>query len=856
MPIFIANARANFANACGRSDFSTALKNIRLIERGARHLQPNEVARHFRDFTKLCLDHGNKGRYAFQFAVKAYRRAALPEIRVEAVEMLLALADSCAQHKEIAEELGPQFDHLIGSSLKQTIHTMTSEEAEEWFRVVDTLDRNTYHVEQKLLIEVFLPTMAAGQPRAEIASRHLETSMWAERFYNVEADHEKIAASAKIFVEEGQAVIEAYSSEAFFMMIATLNYFDQLDYADQAMVIRQPETTDPVQYLVELARGRRDDLEAAFQSLKGSSSRYETLSQQIIREISAVQIKIAGEYLDQRLKDQPAMSQTPSWRARLLYQPLNSDQALSEKLFDYLRALLKLHAEPVRKLAPFWVYLELLIKEKLTAAYIVYFPSRHEFVVYFDDKGDNRWIKVVFPTDGKGKEEVFVATPGNEAQVGTIMQAAKLLASSEAEISAQVKGKLTTLVEKVSKELVCAARRLFEKENSNLYKTFAIVLADDQRLQDRVVEMHNRLHLARNIFTAYLKQIEEETYELQSDDLLAQLIKSIAFYPFEKLAQMKNQGQLGGLLPQKDGKYPFVVGLKPEANEAKEILLVVHSPQKIVVPGHGQLSGVEAEFVYDLIYEAAVKLSIKTAAESLQQTGYLFKRDIEAAKGLAKLKRINAHYFKTEMAKRGLLAFDWFTYEPIGDDGLYHPIPDQGEEVKRALFAEGNLDEIYAKTEIEGLAMLLPVRKKKVEGKIILAPWERQLLREEQQRILGDTRVLPVYYGLYILTYFSDGKAHAFRYLIKATEAEILKDDLIADVEKRLADGFFHDPEIFLKGTSRQDRALLEAELASEQLTILEQEVQVYRLNTTFKRPTMERLSDLLEQGYTLEPQG
>lgn len=855
MPIFATNARANFVSAYGRKDLPAALKNIKLLEQGAKHFEPNEIATHFNNAAKLCLDHG-KAVQAFQFSVKAYRRAADLEIKIESIKILHALADGCVKHKEIADQLKPQLNDLLKNTIRQTVGRMTAREADEWAMVIDTLDRHIYHVEQKLLIEVFLPTLEPGGARAEVAARYLEKSMLAERYCGVKRDQEKAANCATILINEGKTIISECSSRDFFMVIATLDHFDQLDRIKQAMALRQPNETDPVQFLVKLILGRHNDLEATFLSLKNSNKQYETFSLEMMGEIKNIQARIVRQYLDQHLKDQVTPTMALPWSDRMLYQPFSSDQLLYEKLSDYLNILLEYYAKPVHDLEPFWLALRVRLSEQYEGhAYIVYLPVSKEFVVYFDDKNENRWIKVVFPTGEKRVHQVFVGDPRKEPQVGVMVRTAMFLAQSYTDISAGNRQRINAQAEKAAQELTNAIGRLFKKINAEVYNIFSSALAADHETQNRVVEMHNRLHLARTIFEKYIKQVKEENYALQPDDLLNPLIKSIAFYPAEKLAEMMKECGLPGLAPNKEGKYPFAVGLKPRADEAKEILCIIRSPKNITVPGHGELTGTEAEFVYDLVYEAAVKLSIKTAAESLQQTGYLFNKAGEEAAGLVRLKQIFNHYFKIEMAKKGLLAFDWFFFEKIGDDGLFHPFPDQSIEAKRELFAKGNLDNIFAKTELEGLAMLLPVRKKRVAGKIKLAPWERQPLREKQQAILGDTRVLPVYYGLYVLTDFSDGKAHAFRYLIKTTEAEIMDDALVADVQQRLADGFFKDPQVFLKGTPKNDRALIEAGLASGQFTILGQEVEVFQLNTTFKRPTMEKLSDLLAQGYTLEPQ-
>jgi hypothetical protein len=79
-----------------------------------------------------------------------------------------------------------------------------------------------------------------------------------------------------------------------------------------------------------------------------------------------------------------------------------------------------------------------------------------------------------------------------------------------------------------------------------------------------------------------------------------------------------------------------------------------------------------------------------------------------------------------------------------------------------------------------------------------------------------------------------------------------MEDELLVDVAERLGEGFFRDPAVFLRGTPRRDRVAIEAALDEGQLTIEKQEEQPFQLNTTFKRPRMVKLSDLLAQGYTL----
>jgi hypothetical protein len=862
IPLFVANARASFQRAFELRNLPGMLKHLRVLEKNRRHLKADDVRRYFRMAAELSYVQKQYSQ-AFHLGVKA-RRMDAPGERAEDVRLLLEVWDKGGKDAAVAGELKPLFERLIKETIRAEIARMLPEEAMVWEHIIEAISPRDHFIEQRALIEKFLPTMEAGLPRAEMAARHIETSWICEIFFGIAAERGKVAASAKIALEDGREhIVTRLSPEEFFIFVANLEYFDLVELIEQAVAIRQPSPEDPAQYFVALSQEARTDLAAAYRNIHGSAERYQGLTTIQQNSLKYLQVKILRRYLDQQAKDQTTDLRPETWPDRLMGYPLHVDPQLQRQITAYLKSLLSLYKDEVVNRDPFWSFLKITNEGKHIEkeAYLVYQIGTNEFCIYLGSQADGRWLKVVMPVKKSGntlevspEPEVVYQQVRREPSVGILMSIFGFLSARWKALRPELHQRLAHNADVVRDEISKAAGRLFQRENAAVFRAFSQALAADLQLQNRTVEMHNRLLLARTIFETYLKEIPDQPYVLQADDLLGAQSQSINFSSYEPLKTFMEQLQLSGMVPERKGKYPFAVVLQLRDNPEKGFFAMVHSPKKVVVPGIGELSGTEAEFVFDLIYEAAVKLSVKSAVDHLQQTGYLFQPGEEDEGGLGKLRSIYARYFRAQLAQGGLLALPWFTFEPIGrDEGLYHPLPDQSIAAKMAMLDKGGKDVIFVQMEPAGLVALLPVRYKKMGKEIMLAPWERQPLRERQQALLSDIRVLPTYYGLYILTYFSDGKGHAFRYLIKPTEAEILDDVLIADVEKRLGEGFFRDARVFLRGTPRKQRCVIEAGLAEGTLTIERQEVQAFQLNTTFKRPQMEKLSALLAQGFSLE---
>ncbi len=81
-----------------------------------------------------------------------------------------------------------------------------------------------------------------------------------------------------------------------------------------------------------------------------------------------------------------------------------------------------------------------------------------------------------------------------------------------------------------------------------------------------------------------------------------------------------------------------------------------------------------------------------------------------------------------------------------------------------------------------------------------------------------------------------------------------MDDDLRAKAEAEVASGEFRKEDIMFKGSKAGLRRALTGRLASGDLSIVTQFVDVFpEIQTTYVRPPFESVAALLEQGYVLE---
>ncbi|OGC30706.1 hypothetical protein A2311_01845 [candidate division WOR-1 bacterium RIFOXYB2_FULL_48_7] len=857
----VTNAQANLLGACQMKQPDRALKYLGILEKARRFVDSVTMATNYGMVARICMGDG-RCLPALQLAIRGYNLNADAATREHTEQTLLGLTEMMLRHQPTRDKLTKPLADFLRRSLHPNIPVMSPQQAKYWHTVVNVVDQNDFYTEQKMLIEKYLDGMAPGIERAEAANRYLEVC-WKTGLLLAEASElGRIADSARILLAEGETIIrDRLSEDSFFDLIVTLEFYDLFEALERAVAMRRREPTGALKYYLELARGLRHDLAATYEGIHNSSERYRGFSIGQVVDIKYIQAKIVRCYLEGHLREQATAREAKSRLEILLLKPWSVDPALKRELIAHLKLVLKLFEQPLMSVEPFWYYLRNPEGSSFAAreAYVVHQPGTNQLAVYLGSREEGNWVRVIIPTrrvEGRWQAvadpQVLFQETQSEPWVTTAMQATSYLANAARKGDKPPERSMVEQTRRVLAETSRAAGRLFMAENGLLGRQIFGQVAGNQEIQERRLELHNRLLLARTIFETYLKRVEEAEYQLEADDLLYPYIVGVNFLGRDFASTFLAQIALGELLPGQSGKYPFMVALHPRAG-GQPLIAIAHSPKKIVIPGHGALSEQEAEYLFDLIYEAAVKLAVKSAVDSLQQTGYLFQPPDDDEAGLGKLRQIYAQFFHQQLTSGGLMALPWFTFEPMGDgDGLYRPINDQSPQAKEALAREGKTDEIYVQVEPAGLITLLPVRIKKIAGTNTLAPWERQPLRERQQALLNDPRVLPIYYGIYILTWFSDGRAHAFRYLLKPTEAEIMADELLADVDQKMRTGFFRDPKVFLRGTARKVRAPIESGLAAGTLTIDRQEEQTFALNTTFKRPRMVRLSTLLAEGYTL----
>jgi hypothetical protein len=354
-----------------------------------------------------------------------------------------------------------------------------------------------------------------------------------------------------------------------------------------------------------------------------------------------------------------------------------------------------------------------------------------------------------------------------------------------------------------------------------------------QRLQ---VELENRLNLALKIGERFPPAITTGTYELTESDLLKPLCQAVEIRVSDKgsLAIVHRQGEDGLYFGLTDWR--TIIGL--DQGELKDKLL--------------------NRYLYELILTAMIKLAHGRGRKSSGEaaaTGYLLERgEIPGQKAAttADLDRIFRREFYEQLRTKGLISAPWFTREltEAGEE-LYRPLADQSAAGKKQALTKLGNDAVFVQTEADGNLMRLRVGLVRA-SKDGVGPWKRNPVREAQQALLGDSRRLPEYQGLYVLTAFSNGIKHLKLYALRE-EAEELTEQ-IDRLEAEIAGGSFRDLGQLLDGTAKATRVKIEAAVQAGTAAIASQTAELFGpIQTTYRRPAMTRLSALLADGFMLE---
>jgi hypothetical protein len=280
------------------------------------------------------------------------------------------------------------------------------------------------------------------------------------------------------------------------------------------------------------------------------------------------------------------------------------------------------------------------------------------------------------------------------------------------------------------------------------------------------------------------------------------------------------------------------------------------------------------EYIDEALMAAVIELFVKKPSQAeplsggvavIDPDGLLDGLSDAADPALARLRSVYLDVFIQNIARRGLLETDWYTYEPDRTnprDGLFAPLPSQIAAEKLAQLEHLGPHQLFIPFQPLGEFRRLRVGPKKgADGRIGFYPWELTELRRKQQALLQDTSQPPqrYHYGLYVVTTFQAGQGkilqHGFLFRLLDTIQEALDDSPGAPLnllKTQLAAGEFLRPEILLSQDQKKRREYITNKLGEGSLTIRHQTYQIFDVFYTYCRPQMVTVGSLLDKGLKL----
>ena len=492
--------------------------------------------------------------------------------------------------------------------------------------------------------------------------------------------------------------------------------------------------------------------------------------------------------------------------------------------------------------------------------YMLLYPKENCLKMFLMDQEDGRCLLFKYSINDRNQVLPRFSLEGVKAEdqnrMPLLWEYIALLLCAGLCIKPEQKNFFRKKMDEVALLVYKAAVDLMESRNKEGWEAASRMLHDDQRYSLNQIEMSSRLFMARKTVEVgdLIGRINSAELELEKEELLYGLVESIRIVKIsdfnvlaEEIGRQRNDGSIA---------YAVI-----KLCDGKRIYVEIGKNEMIEIPGIDMGSdGLLRDYMIDLICEAVIKVSGRSAenARSTKLNSYLInieKGEEEEGKGIYKFKAICRNSYLSNLREKGLLWPDWFVREKREEKNFYRPLSDQSRKAKKEAVSRSGAEKIYLQADPLGIIQRLPVRKIREGKEVSIAPWKRNPLREEQQRLFGDTRRLPEYYGLYVVTSFSDGSFHLRPYALAGTDEEIFSEGVLGRGERDIRGGRFQkDLRELLRGTRKIVRERLRRELEGNKISIVEQKIEVFHpIQTTYRHPLMVSLALLLGQGYKLE---
>jgi len=753
-----------------------------------------------------------------------------------------------------------------------------------WAIIFTLIFPKQYLSEQIILIE---NTFVGSDSRKRKAGAAITYISLARRIFSIERKPIKIAKlrsmAEYVFANEPEAVIdpERCSEEYFDDLIASLARFDLFDLVDQAMQIRDPEPNLAIHLYVGLLKILQQDLKVAYvEDLKLEGQiRSASMSDVLRAEFSLLSTRIARDYMEsiKRPHAEFELGFEPSnYFERAFLAPLSDCPQLVAGIVALRRSVLVEFGKAVSR--PNYFVTEASAKNvlgvKLLRANIVQLPGSTKLEVYVFNEQETACAKAYFILKLNVKGEVCGiepqlylegVKPRDRQNIILFWEYITLALLAGSRLYEDTDGEVEESdLDLLAGEIYEFSKKIALKENFAAFQTIEEGFVEEEKYREKEVDLNNCYRLARMIFESFIEQVTPATYALSEQDFLADIFTSITFIDPKDLEKVSDDVTIRQILADHENveaaKFPFIVVLKDKAGS--DIIIQVKSADEINVLGSRgeRINALLQKYILELVFGASAKRLARTKTGA-GQGAIIFDETEEAAGPEQVLRNVYQREFLKLVDQKGIFAFPWLYTESAGrDDVLFYPFENQDVAAKRNLFEERDGREIFVQIEPFGSIRVLPVSRRKGKGGgWIFRPKDRTTLRERQKELLADSSPFPAFYRLYIKTTFSNEEGNESvqiitPYALREDEDEIWSDDVLGRLEAEIAQGEHKaDPIKLLKGTSGERRRKLEARIQSGELTIVEQTTEIFEINTTYHRPKMVSLAELLEQGCELE---
>jgi hypothetical protein len=859
-----------------RRNFTALLNAVRSLE--SREVTKGNLAYAF----SLVCDLGWSLRKIAEVADYAFKWVKIEGLFPERIKALSFLAQAIIPPErldggKLGSIKGKISEFIKGLDFK----TITIEERQLWLAIIHNLFQDKFIALQLALSqEVFDKTPTRAVKAQAVTIHTLSARRMKRGFEDGTVDVQKIREMAEFLLDKAPSHIsdkELWDDEIFHSFIVDLGCIELFDLQERALAIRRPAPEDPIWVYMRLTKKLRENPDQAYAELKALPPFSEgSYNPTILGELQVLQVQIIRAYLEHNKKSAAECTppQLKSFLREVLCSPRSDYPEIMNKIRKLRAAIFAGIQDKIKRrtyscsdsnFSEYGGFLRELVGDR---AFTVCVPEADAVESYLLDAGDNRYFKARFRiTKGQASPQAIFEGV-NEEEQGKIslfwdfmtLIACKAYIQSE-ELMARVQQGIQEIIEEMMKE----ADSLSIQQNRRIFEGLQSAFLENPDYQTLQVELDNRCLLCRKMIEA--ERLIADTMKIEAalepQDFLYGLIEKVKIVG---PAELKHYLSIHPLIRDKlaGSSAGFPLGIYMFAKDGAIMVAFLKGPDNLVVPGSesSRPDGLFINFLRELVLETVVRAKLRAAVvdtkkKDTRPTGYLVEGEesVGRAGEGSELQQIYRAVFYKQLREKGLLRFSWYYLDRVDkDEVLFKPLENQSPRAKKEAIKKMGAGNLFVQVEPSGFIQRLPVRRVKVGGKLTVAPWKRNPVREEQQALLGDTRPLPQYHGLYVATTFSDGSKHLRLYALRSTEDDILADELLGKVEREVREGKFRDPKLLFKGTSKEVRGRIEPRLARGEISIESQEVEVFSpIQTTFHRPKMASVASLLQEGFVLE---